>query len=195
MARRTSPSIQGASGLGNAEPDRGEWIDMPVGWESDSATATGELREGRLRQEDDYAHRMVPLRNGAGEMVLAKAALAKAELSRLLNYHPALFQALRALAEGRRKDVSREQVQALRKEGVVMGSGRVRGDLQMVWKASYEETADGRPSIVEPYDTSHPDDAEAVRRFLDEMERGTRKGRALAEQRLREMREGQGRAV
>jgi hypothetical protein len=167
---------------------------MPVEWEpKETAAAPDRLREGRVRLEEDYAHRRVPLRNGAGEMAVGKAAAAEAELRTLLKHD--LLPALRALADGRRGEVSREQVKELREWGAVTGSGRVRGDLQMALKASYEEK-DGKPSIVAPFDMTNPNDAAAVMKWRDWSERTSARAQALIK-RLGEAeaeREGRGRS-
>jgi hypothetical protein len=187
MARRMAPAL-----TGGADGDREEWIDMPVKWEP-KETATGQAREGRLIQRvEDYAHRSVTLRNGAGEMPLIKAAEAQTDLCDLLRDDPALFPALRALADGRREEVSREQVKALREWGVLTVSGRVRSDLQIVLKAAYEEK-DGQPSIAGLAEMVMPEDAAVVRRFLDWEKEIEERTDTYLERRRQERNQGQGR--
>jgi hypothetical protein len=192
MARHPSPVATGA-GSNGVYSHRGGWIDMPVEWEpKETAAVPGQPMEGRLVRLVDYARRRVALRNGAGEMPLIKAASAQTDLRDLLRDDPTLFEALRALADGRREEVSREQVKGLREWGVVTGSGRVRGDLQMVLKASYEGK-DGKPSIVGLAEMVMPADAAAARRLLAEEAERLQQLEASIQRRRREKGEGQGR--
>jgi hypothetical protein len=182
----------GGSGGGGSNPRR---LDETAGrWELESGRAASVQSRGeKVQQEAEYPHTRVALRNGAGEMALSKAAHIKARLEGLLRRDPALLQALRALTQDRRQEVSREQLEALRKKNFVMGSGRVPGEIQMVMQASYEEMS-GTASIVEPFDAIDPTHAAVVQRYRDEEARAIGRGQAIIESAMQARNEGQERS-
>jgi hypothetical protein len=122
----------------------------------------------------DYGQRILPLRNGAGPMKIAKARGVQAQLCGLLQEQPELFVALHALVEGRGDEVNREQRRMLKDWGMLTRAGGVQPEFRAVMIAGCRETPAG-PVITEPFDLSDPEHAAAAQRADDQFEEVYRK--------------------
>jgi hypothetical protein len=112
----------------------------------------------------------MPLKNGGGEMEIGSARAWEEELRILLEREPEHYQALRALVEGRREEVSEQQLHDLLKWGFLARDRTPLPGVQAVIKAAHRETADG-PALADPLDVRTTEAAELVQEHDDKYEK------------------------
>jgi hypothetical protein len=118
----------------------------------------------------------LPLKQVGGLMDVEVANLVVTQLRRLLEEHPSEFEALIALADGRKKGVSRAAIAMLHKDRYVRKDGSLLPVVAEVLRAAYRPATPDGPCIVDAFDLSCAEDAATVEKVEQEREERARKG-------------------
>ena len=130
--------------------------------------------EGPLEEEEQVPK--LPLKNGGGLMDVEVANAAVISLRRLLDENPHEFQALVALVDGRKVQVSATSIEFLRNHYFLAEDGSPLPVIAKVLHAAYRpDTPDG-PCIVDPLDLHGPQDVALVQSVEEAREKRAREG-------------------
>jgi hypothetical protein len=139
----------------------------------------GQFREERLVEEQKGRPRddepEMPLKNGGGRMSVIETRILEGVLRGFLEKDPEHFRALWALVDGRKAEVSKQQIRDLRRDLLLGRDLNPLPDVQAVMTAAVRDTPDGL-CLVDPIDVRSAEDAAIVRHWDEELERRRQKG-------------------